>query len=143
MSLTNFPIFRSIIPVYIPYIFVYGFYIQINGKVSPGGGFQAGVIFASALILINQVFGDRRFSKYINNISLTLCAVSGVTIYFLTGLTSLIFDANFLDYSVLFENTKTAQKIGIFTIEIGVGITVSSVMYLIYDLFSIDSFRHE
>ena len=35
-----------------PYILIFGFYIIINGDVSPGGGFQGGVVLASSYFLI-------------------------------------------------------------------------------------------
>ena len=47
--LKEFKIIKTIIPFIIPYIILYAIYIQLNGEVSPGGGFQAGVIFACLL----------------------------------------------------------------------------------------------
>jgi len=35
-----------------PYILIFGLYIIINGDVSPGGGFQGGVVLASSYFLI-------------------------------------------------------------------------------------------
>ncbi|MGX6959702.1 MAG: palindromic element RPE5 domain-containing protein [Rickettsia endosymbiont of Pentastiridius leporinus] len=66
-------------------------------------------------------------------------AVLGVMIYAITGTISLFFNDHYLNYYSLtnFTNDKLlAQHIGIFTVEIGIGLTVSSVMYLIYTLFS-------
>ena len=53
-------------------------------------------------------------------------------IYVGTGCISLIFDGYYLDYSVLASDKLLAQTIGIFIIEIGVGLTVAAVMCLIY-----------
>ena len=36
---------------------LYGFYVQFHGDFGPGGGFQAGVIIAAALILYGLIFG--------------------------------------------------------------------------------------
>jgi multicomponent Na+:H+ antiporter subunit B len=52
-----FPIIRVISKLLIPYILLFGFYVQFHGDYGPGGGFQAGVILASALILYGLVFG--------------------------------------------------------------------------------------
>ena len=41
----------------IPFILLFGLYVQFHGDFGPGGGFQAGVIFASAFILYALVFG--------------------------------------------------------------------------------------
>lgn len=35
-----------------PYIFLFGFYLVSFGHISPGGGFQGGVVIASGLILL-------------------------------------------------------------------------------------------
>lgn len=34
-----------------PFLVMYGFYIVVNGDLSPGGGFQGGVIFATAFFI--------------------------------------------------------------------------------------------
>lgn len=41
----------------IPPILLFAFYTQAHGELGPGGGFQAGVIFASAFILYALLFG--------------------------------------------------------------------------------------
>jgi multicomponent Na+:H+ antiporter subunit B len=43
---------------------------------------------------------------------------------------------NFLDYYTLGENPQAAQQLGIIVIELGVGITVASVMLVIYFVFA-------
>ena len=50
-------IIRVISKLLIPYILLFGFYVQFHGDFGPGGGFQAGVILASAFILYGLVFG--------------------------------------------------------------------------------------
>ena len=44
-------ILRIISKMLIPPIMLYAFYVQFHGDFGPGGGFQAGVIFAVAFIL--------------------------------------------------------------------------------------------
>ncbi|HJD55810.1 MAG TPA: DUF4040 domain-containing protein [Rickettsia endosymbiont of Pyrocoelia pectoralis] len=133
-GMTN-PIIKYLTIFIVPYIILYSLYIQLNGESSPGGGFQAGVIFASGLIAYDLVYEKRYFS--IN--SLISIAVLGVMIYGVTGAISLFFNDNYLNYYSLtnFTNDKLlAQHIGIFAVEIGIGLTVSSVMYLIYNLLN-------
>jgi len=36
-----------------PYIIMYGFYVTLFGNLTPGGGFQGGVIVATGIMLIN------------------------------------------------------------------------------------------
>jgi len=129
--LQNFKIINTIIPFIISYIILYAIYIQLNGEVSPGGGFQAGVIFASGIIAYDLVLNKKRMFE-INN--LIVCAILGVMLYAGVGVISLFINDNYLDYSSISDNNIKGQHIGIFLIEIGVGLTVSSVMYLIYSL---------
>lgn len=117
----------------LPYIFFYAFYIQINGEISPGGGFQAGTIFASALIGFELIISNKDIiEKYFSINLLIFLATLGVFIYLGTGLISLFFDSNFLNYSILSDDKLFGQNLGIFFVELGVGLTVASVMCLIY-----------
>jgi len=136
--LKNYNLLKTIISFLIPYVILYAIYIQLNGEVSPGGGFQAGVIFATGLIAYDLIFGKKELQKYFSTKSLVICANLGVVLYASTGAIPLIFNENFLNYSAMAQNPITGQHIGIFLIEIGVGITVSSVMILIYSLLRDD-----
>ena len=44
-------ILRVVAKLLIPYILLFAFYVQFHGDYGPGGGFQAGVIFAAAIVL--------------------------------------------------------------------------------------------
>ena len=48
--LKEFIVIKFILSFIILYITLYAIYIQLNGEISPGGGFQAGVIFATGII---------------------------------------------------------------------------------------------
>ncbi len=132
--LKEFSVIRIVLPFIIPYIILYGIYIQLNGKVSPGGGFQAGVIFATGIIAYDLVFGSSALKSHFSIKGLTICGILGVLIYASTGLTALFLGGEFLNYSTLLENDIAGQHLGIFMIELGVGLTVASIMCLIYSL---------
>jgi len=134
-SFENSLIIKIVTLFIIPYIFVLALYIQINGEASPGGGFQAGAIFASCLIAYEMIYGKEIFKRYYSIELLVSMSVIGTLIYLVVGFISLIFDYNFMSYSYLYIDEKIAQGFGIFLIEIGVGFTVSAIMCLIYTLF--------
>ncbi|MCA0254876.1 MAG: Na(+)/H(+) antiporter subunit B [Proteobacteria bacterium] len=136
--LKEFSVIRCILSFIIPFIVVYSIFIQLNGEISPGGGFQAGVIFASSLIGYELISGTNKFLYHFKIDSLKITMIFGVLIYASTGLVSLLFDHNFLDYDALNNSLIFGQKLGIFIIEIGVGITVSATMCLIYILLKED-----
>ena len=41
----------------VPFILLFALYVQFHGDYGPGGGFQAGVIFAAGLILHALIYG--------------------------------------------------------------------------------------
>ena len=43
-----------------PLMLVFGFYVIINGHISPGGGFQGGAIVATAILILYYINGDRK-----------------------------------------------------------------------------------
>jgi multicomponent Na+:H+ antiporter subunit B len=59
-----------------------------------------------------------------------------VLIYAGTGVATLALGGNFLDYNFLAANPIAGQHVGIIVIELGVGITVSAVMLLIFFTFA-------
>ena len=136
--LQNFPVIRLIISFILPYIFLYAIYIQLNGEISPGGGFQAGVIFASGLIGYELITSNENFLQIASIKFLTICGILGVVIYASVGAISFIFNENYLNYNILNAKQSSAQQIGIFIIELGVGLSVASVMCLIYILLKED-----
>lgn len=119
----------------IPFIIMYALYIQLHGEYSPGGGFQAGVIFASAFILFCLIHGLKKTLDIISLDMLRVSSAIGVLLYAGVGVVTLLMGGNFLDYSVLLSNPQSGQKLGILLVELGVGITVFSVMLLFFILF--------
>jgi multicomponent Na+:H+ antiporter subunit B len=67
---------------------------------------------------------------------LRIGASLGVLIYGGVGVVSMIMGGNFLNYSVLASTSLAGQHIGIIIIELGVGITVASVMVLLFFTFA-------
>jgi multicomponent Na+:H+ antiporter subunit B len=135
--LKYFSVLKTVVSFIIPYLILYAIYIQLNGEVSPGGGFQAGVIFASGIIAFDLLNGSKKTCEFFSEKALIICGIFGVLIYASTGLVSFLFNDNYLNYNSIakttwINNPLTGQHIGIFFIEIGVGLTVSSIMCLIY-----------
>ncbi len=120
----------------IPLIILFALYVQFHGDYSPGGGFQAGVIFSSALILYRLIFGLEAGNEVIPRPVLKLFASLGVLLYAGTGVAALFMDNTFLNYSVLADTPIHGQHMGIILVELGVGFTVSSTMLLIFDSFA-------
>ena len=122
--------------ILIPLILLFALYVQFHGDFGPGGGFQAGVIFAAAIILYAMLFGLEVARRVINQTFIQFVAAFGVLLYGSVGLVSLLNGGNFLDYSVLSADPIAGQHLGILLIELGVGCTVTSVMVIIFFHFA-------
>jgi multicomponent Na+:H+ antiporter subunit B len=120
----------------IPMIMLFALYVQFHGDFGPGGGFQAGVIFASAFIIHTLLFGVESTMRIAPEWLLKIISASGVLIFGLTGVASMLLGGNYLDYDVLAANPITGQHIGILVVEFGVGVTVTSVMMLMFFTFA-------
>lgn len=129
-------VLRVIARILIAPILIYALYVQFHGEYGPGGGFQAGVIFAVGFILYGLVFGLDAVRRVASSGLVQVLAALGVLIYGSVGLLGLATGRNFLDYSELADDPVSGQHIGIIVIELGVGITVAAVMLLVFYLFS-------
>ena len=126
-------IMRTVARLLFPFVLLFGLYVQAHGEIGPGGGFQAGVIFASAFILVTLAVGRKKarekFKKKISDITCSL----GVLIYVGVGFATMLFGGLFLEYGAFpFGSAAKGNHIGIILIELGVGIAVASVMMTIF-----------
>jgi multicomponent Na+:H+ antiporter subunit B len=117
----------------IPLIQLYALYVLAHGENGPGGGFQGGVIFASALILAALVGGWRTGRKEIPEPVSDALMPAGAFLYGAIGLAALLSGGAFLQYSQLApEHAHAAHFFGIMGIEIGVMITVAGSMVTLF-----------
>ncbi|UCC13306.1 MAG: Na(+)/H(+) antiporter subunit B [Gammaproteobacteria bacterium] len=129
-------VLRVIAKLLVPVILLFALYVQFHGEYSPGGGFQAGVIFASGIILYALVFGLDDTMRALPPGVLKILSASGVLLYAGVGLDTLLLGGNYLDYDWLADSPTHGQHLGIFLVELGVGITVASTMLLLYYAFT-------
>ena len=119
-------------------IILFALYVQFHGDYGPGGGFQAGVIFAVAFILHAFCYGVSETQKVLPQKALTIAMVVGITFYSGTGVLTLLLGGNFLAYDVIDpESTHHAgQHYGILLVEWGVGVAVAATMMTIFYQFA-------
>lgn len=116
---------------------LFAFYVLAHGHHSPGGGFQGGVIFGASFLLLAVARNlDASLTRLPESRFLALGA-TGVLIYAGIGLLCLLLGGHFLDYAALQHvlpgvGPEMARSHAILGVEIGVGITVSSIMFAIY-----------
>lgn len=136
-------ILRVVSKLLIPMIVVFGLYVQFHGDFGPGGGFQAGVIVAVAVILYALIFGIEEAQKAVPPVVARIGSALGVLIFAGVGIATLFMPfageaVNFLDYDALHpdQGHHTGQHYGILLVELGVLVTVASVMLAIFYAFA-------
>lgn len=134
--MNEFIVLRVVTKALIPFILLFGLYVQTHGDFGPGGGFQAGVIFASAFILYGLIFGIGSTRRVFPSRLLLLLAALGVLLFAGVGVAALVMGGNYLEYAVFAEDSVFGNHIGIWLVELGVGLTVSSVMVTIFITFA-------
>lgn len=134
-------VLRGAAQLIIPVMQVFGLYVVAHGHYSPGGGFQGGVIFGASFILLALCYNLRFTIERFRENAVLICTAGGVLLYAGIGAICMSMGWNFLGYSglagLLGVSEVMARSHGILLVEIGVGITVFSVMMsLYYDLAS-------
>jgi len=131
-------ILRVVAKMLMPPIMLYALYVQFHGDFGPGGGFQAGVIFAVAFILYALVFGLDSLRRVAPPAIVRAGFALGVLLYAGTGAYSFFKGKNYLDYSALADadHAVGGQHLGILLVEAGVGLTVACVMIAVFMAFA-------
>ena len=135
-------ILRVVVKILLPLILLFALYVQFHGDYGPGGGFQAGVIFAAGIILYTMLFGLGNSQRLFKRRTMELLTATGVLIFAGVGVACMFMGGNFLDYSVLRHDPVHGQHLGILLVELGVGITVAAVMIVIFFKFTWRTVKH-
>ena len=128
-------VIRTLAKLLIPFVLLFALNVQFHGDFGPGGGFQAGVIFAAAFIIYSLVFGFKDANRLLSGALLRWLLSGGLLLYSSVGIACLFAGGNYLDYSTLASDPVVGQHIGIMLVELGVGITVFAAMASIFYAF--------
>jgi len=109
-------------------ILLYGIYIILHGHLTPGGGFQGGVILALAFLNVLLAYGRRFTEEWLNIDFLHRLESGSVTLFLILGILGLIlgggFLANFVSHGELFR-LVSAGTIPLLNIFIGIKVAMS------------------
>ncbi|MBR0091610.1 MAG: MnhB domain-containing protein [Lachnospiraceae bacterium] len=100
---------------FLPFAITFGLYVILFGTVSPGGGFQGGVIVASAAIMIYLGNGFHIVSRALRSETLRVGEALGASLYVFLGLLGIIGGANFCR-NIFFDNGEVGDLISAGTI---------------------------
>ncbi|MCX2980635.1 DUF4040 domain-containing protein [Halieaceae bacterium IMCC14734] len=120
----------------VPFIVLFGLYVQFHGEYGPGGGFQAGAIIATGVILFALLEGENAALRAVPQRALMALVIGGASLYGAVGIVCIALGGNFLDYSVLSSDPVFGQQLGILIIEAGVGMAVCGALLTIFHAFA-------
>ncbi len=111
---------------------IFGFYIGLHGQLTPGGGFQAGVILASALFLIYLAENTKAFQRLTSHAAVEIIEAVGAGAYALIGLAPLCFGLPLLTNALPLGKTGDVFSLGnIALISATVGVEVTAAFLLV------------
>lgn len=135
--MTRQTILRVVTKLIVPYILLFALYVQFHGDYGPGGGFQAGVIFAAGFVLYGLIYGIGAVKRVAPPRVIEVLMAAGVLIYAGIGVATMLLGGAFLEYGALTpEHPPHGQHYGLLIIEFGVGVTVAATMVGIFSTFA-------
>ena len=126
-------ILRVVTRLMLPWILLFALYVLFHGELSPGGGFQAGTIFAAGFVLYGLIAGLDRVYGILPVRVLKVIMSLGVLLYLGVGLVCMLGGGEFLNYDYL---PVGGQHLGIALVEFGVGTTVAATLLLFFYVFA-------
>jgi len=137
LGLTRYSVVGTVIKKIIPFMVMYGLYVIFHGEVSPGGGFQGGVILGASFVLYTVVFSYSEGKQKMPEDILWILNGLGPFLYAFTGLIGIVTGYTFLANKVIkfiphgIEGTLFSS-LPLLLIEIGIGLGVGSIITHIF-----------
>jgi len=129
-------IIRVAVRLMVPFIQLFGLYVIVHGHYSPGGGFQGGVVLGASFILLALAFDLKTSMRHFSESMNAILGNVGALIYTGTAVLCALIGGLFLDYSALVKilpiDPIEWRSLGIFVVEVGVGLAVMSIMLSLY-----------
>ncbi len=134
---------RSGADMVLPFALIFGLYVILFGTVSPGGGFQGGVMVASACLLLYLGYGYKATTNVLNRELLEVSEAIGAIIYVLLAACGLFMGARFCQ-NVFYDIGNVGDLISAGTVTFmsftvgykvltGVGFLLLLMLYLLGD----------
>ncbi|HCJ67150.1 MAG TPA: hypothetical protein DHV62_07465 [Elusimicrobia bacterium] len=137
IGVTRYTIVGTVIKKIVPFMVMYGLYVIFHGEVSPGGGFQGGVILGASFVLYALIFSYEEGEKKMPSDTLRIVNALGPFMYALVGLIGIVTGYTFLANKVIktiphgIEGTLFSS-LPLLLIELGIGFGVGSIITHIF-----------
>ena len=104
----------------LPFALTFGLYIICFGTISPGGGFQGGVIVSAACILLYLAYGQKTAAKAINEEFIRVNEAIGAVLYVALG------------FCGLFLGLRVCQNVFYEYFNVGDPLSAGTITYMSY-----------
>lgn len=133
-------IIQTVTRLMVPFIIMFGISVIVHGHLTPGGGFQGGVVIGAAFILIGLAFNKEEGRRAAPDAWAKAIISSGLFIYIMVGLIGIIARHNFLTnrYIKFPPVGELGEFLGggtLFWINIGVGLVVCGIAIELFYAF--------
>ena len=127
-------IIRTIAQKLFPFIMLFGFYLISHGHLSPGGGFQGGVVLGTAIILLALSHSIEQTEKKFKSRWLNMLEKLGILTLIFLGFLGIFFGYSFLSNFLPLGKSGQVASGGLmllFNIAIGIKVAagVSAIFY--------------
>ena len=134
-------IVKTVARLIIGFIFLYGVHSAFYGHINPGGGFEGGVIIASAFILLTLAFGKEKALKKFSKIQASEYASLAAFIFILLGILGIFigepFLSKFIREGIATGDFELLSAGTVFINNILVAIMVGSSVYLVFVILAV------
>jgi len=117
----------------VPYILLFGLYLISYGHLSPGGGFQGGVVLGAGIILLCLSHGIFLTEKKFPLEKIAFLEAFMITIFILLGIVGLIIAKSFLGNIFPLKKIEEVPTAGfVFLLNLVIGLKVGAGIILIF-----------
>jgi len=126
-------IIRTIVQKLFPFIMLFGFYLISHGHLSPGGGFQGGVVLGTAIILLALSHSIEQTEKKFKSRWLNMLEKLGILTLIFLGFLGILLGYSFLsNFLPLGKPGQIASGGLILLFNIAIGIKVAAGVSVIF-----------
>ncbi|MCL0084014.1 sodium:proton antiporter [Dehalococcoidia bacterium] len=135
-------VIQTVARVLMPFLQLFGLYIIVHGPVSPGGGFQGGVIVGASMILLALSYELSSAETKVSHKVRIAMDSTGALLFAGMGLLCLLAGGVFLEYGIIPLPMAMAEVRGLMILLVGVAIGIH-IMALAASLFLHLAEEHE
>ncbi len=126
-------IIRTIAQKLFPFIMLFGFYLISHGHLSPGGGFQGGVVLGTATILLALSYNIEQTEKKFKSRWLNMLEKLGILTLIFLGFLGIFFGYSFLgNFLPLGKPDQIASGGLMLLFNIAIGIKIAAGISVIF-----------